>query len=374
MSIAILEKVLVFLVTILPLVQIGYFEASKLVIFWVAGIVAVGVIILKRNKIRFKKSDLVFFLWLVSLTVSSIVGIHPWESIVGGSYRHQGVIFFFCFWLIYKAISVAPSHYLRWFGLSVIAESLLAILQKAVGFGLVNARVTGTLYEPNALAGFLAVGALAFLPLNIVLLLPALAIILTNSRIGLIAFVLGLVLGIKKKVITALFLLAIPLVTLVLWNVRPNSLIYFSEYRNTTWINTKINSVSDYFKYFRPEADTIEDRGVIWGIGIKMFLARPVLGYGAESQEQVYSSYFSSILLPLGDFAIERAHNILLDSLLTSGIIGTLTFVSWLCWVIRDKYSKKSYKQIVLIISWLVFSFLQPLGVVHWLLLILLTI
>src|SRR4030042_5657296 len=57
----------------------------------------------------FTKADGLYFIWLLILTIASLSGVHPFESIIGGSYRHQGVIFFLGLWLVGKTISIVPA-------------------------------------------------------------------------------------------------------------------------------------------------------------------------------------------------------------------------------------------------------------------------
>jgi O-antigen ligase len=79
--------------------------------------------------------------------------------------------------------------------------------------------------------------------------------------------------------------------------------------------------------------------------GFQGFLKKPLLGYGLDNQKEVYVKYYQS------DWAIysnpniysDRAHNLVLDTLLTSGIVGLLIFVYFFYWVYANLF--KSYKQ-----------------------------
>lgn len=66
----------------------------------------------------------------------------------------------------------------------------------------------------------------------------------------------------------------------------------------------------------------------LWQTGLQSFYKKPLLGYGLENQKEIYVTYYKT------DFALfarpntysDRAHNLILDILLTTGIIGLLIF------------------------------------------------
>ena len=101
-----------------------------------------------------------FLVWLLVLAVASMVGVHPIDSLVGGSYRHQGVLFFFTLFLVWQAIRYIKRKQQDvlsiLFASGVGLESIIILIQTILN---PHARPLGTLGEPNAAAGFLAVGA-----------------------------------------------------------------------------------------------------------------------------------------------------------------------------------------------------------------------
>ena len=69
-----------------------------------------------------------------------------------------------------------------------------------------------------------------------------------------------------------------------------------------------------------------QDRQVVWRMSWNGFLAKPWLGWGIENYNVTFLKHFDPAI-PLGvDIWYDRAHNIVLDSLVSTGIIGTISF------------------------------------------------
>jgi len=175
----------------------GRYEGPKVVWFFLGGIFLCLFWLKKLWKnpagLVLKKSDYFYLIWLVLLLISSLLGIDPLASILGGSYRHQGVLFFFALWLTGKTIAILTprqkSLLQKGIALAVIIEAVLVFISPL-----------GTLGEANAVAGFLAIGSfflISFKPL----LLPVvfLAILATGSKIGLYCFAVALFPLIRKN-------------------------------------------------------------------------------------------------------------------------------------------------------------------------------
>ncbi len=76
----------------------------------------------------------------------------------------------------------------------------------------------------------------------------------------------------------------------------------------------------------------------LYQTGWQAFLKKPWLGYGLENQKEAYVGYYKT------DFALyarpntysDRAHNLILDILLTSGLIGFVFFVYFFYWIFNN--------------------------------------
>lgn len=333
------------------------FELAKIAFFSIGSFFLVVLFLLKYHQ---KKQSLpsynsTWLLWVSILLLSTIWGGKTIPGLLGYGYRHQGVFFFLALGIWMMAFEILSKKEKggigRWIGLAVTVESLIVLGQWAflkLGFPLLayNSRPIGTFGEPNAAAGFLVTGLPILtnvFPFQFIFLIIA-AIILTGSKASLGALLAqGVIYGYLKmknfpgkKILTILGLSAILLVGIFgVWQER--------------------------------EASPFENRWLIWNLGIKAALKKPVLGYGAEGVIEVYESKFQQLEMPLEDLIIDRSHNLFLDITLFSGLLGLVIFLKWFYESLKK--IKEVWKFIGLV-GFLIFSFFQPLGVVHWLYLV----
>ncbi len=327
------------------IVMYGAYEGPKVFWLWIGGFFLTVWWIMRILHSRFPKIDTGmtwFLLWLLVLFIASIAGIHPFDSVIGGSYRHQGVLFFFTVFLILlmlRELSLKQHQTLKnLLACGIVIESFIIIWQKIIGW---SARPLGTLGEPNAVAGFLAIGLFWIASSDftkrvrlLLYILTLFAIAATGSRVG-IATALIVTLGLAGRRVMAV--LGIIGIGLILTQVRPQS-VY-------------------------------ESRSLFWQLGVREAVLRPVLGYGAESGEAIYNRAFQQINVRLIDFMVDRSHNLFLDVTLWSGIVGLILFTGW-CIVSGKALWARDRLRCIVFAAWFVFASFQPLGVTHWLQLI----
>jgi O-antigen ligase len=334
----------------------GAYEGPKVFWLWIGGFFLSVWWIIRMIRSRFPDIDAGakwFLLWILALSIASIAGIHPIDSLVGGSYRHQGVLFFFTLFLVFLTLGTMSFKHKRALGIllacGVVIESFIIIWQKIAYWSW---RPLGTLGEPNAVAGYLAIGlfwiASSDFPKRVRLLLYILVILgiaATGSRAGIAtACIVTLRIawnGIRAKPLIVAGVLGVGMVGLTLVSAITTS---------------------------RPRS-VYESRPLFWQLGIREVLARPIFGYGAESGEVIYDRAFKHINVRLVDFMVDRSHNLFLDVTLWSGAVGLILFIGW-CIVSGKELWKRDRRRFIVYIAWLVFASFQPLGVVHWLQLI----
>ncbi len=340
-------KLFIYWLALLPLVVWnGAYEGPK-VVWFLSG--TIGIIlfwiyrVLKEKKnFEIRKADYLFFGWLAILLISSIFGLHPFESIVGGSYRHQGLIFFIGLWLVGKTVGILSYQeknlLKKSLGYTVLVESIIVLYQIISGH-LYFGKPLGTLGETNAVVAFMAIGMyFVYVSQSVFyLILPYAIVLMSGSRSGLLSLSIfsGLFLN-KLKIKKILWVL---LVLVVL-----SAAFIISSQKGTS---------------------PFESRPVIWNLAIKEISARPVLGFGAETGEIVFDNAFIKIKIPLNGLIIDRAHNLFLDVLMWSGAIGLVLFGSWLYLSfknINDLARKFAFG------AFLIYSMFQPLSIVHWIL------
>lgn len=69
-------------------------------------------------------------------------------------------------------------------------------------------------------------------------------------------------------------------------------------------------------------------RKIIWQMGFEAWQERPLLGWGLENFNIPFAKYFKPSLPPTGDVWYDRVHNIVLDVLVSSGILGLLSYLA----------------------------------------------
>ncbi len=75
---------------------------------------------------------------------------------------------------------------------------------------------------------------------------------------------------------------------------------------------------------------TSRARFVNWEMATKGFLERPLLGWGPETYTLVFRKYFNPCLFIKecgGEVWFDRAHNIVFDTLVTTGLLGIITYL-----------------------------------------------
>jgi O-antigen ligase len=89
-------------------------------------------------------------------------------------------------------------------------------------------------------------------------------------------------------------------------------------------------------------------RFVNWAIAEQGFLERPVLGWGPENYILVFPKFFNTCLfLPQecgGEIWFDRAHNIIVDTLVTTGVLGLLAYLGiffGVFWALAQAYFKQ---------------------------------
>lgn len=314
-------------ITLLPLItwQTRY-EVPK--VFWLlsGGIVLLVYLIFNFKKIIFLKKDYYYLSWLGVLAIAGLSSYDIRTSFLGGSYRHQGVIFFFCLLVVSKVISLFSKKeketLYKGIAFAVLAEAVLVFS----GYRL------GSIGDINAVSGFIVLGiyfVYRYLP-KWILILPISAMLYNFSK----SATLSLLPFLFKKV----NLLIIVLIIIAGFVIKP----------------------IDYSSPF-------ENRGVIWNHSVNLIKERPLIGYGAESNEKIFKKAFYESGFPLSNLIIDRAHNLFLDITLWSGLIGLFLFVMFLC----ESYKTMNPDLKKVFLAFLIFSMFQPLSAAHWILLFL---
>ncbi len=115
-----------------------------------------------------------------------------------------------------------------------------------------------------------------------------------------------------------------------------------------------------------------KDRILVWGIGWKGWLEKPWLGWGPENFNLVFSSHFESRIFISeiygADIWYDRAHNVVVDTLVATGILGFLSYLGIFASVLYILWKRYLFQRIDFLtaglLSVILFSyFLQNLTV-----------
>ena len=76
------------------------------------------------------------------------------------------------------------------------------------------------------------------------------------------------------------------------------------------------------------EMGSFQSRKIVWDIAIEGWKERPLLGWGMENFNIPFAKYFNPELPLTHDMWYDRAHNVIIDTLVMTGVIGLLSYLS----------------------------------------------
>lgn len=336
----------------------------------------------ERNKILKKNFKFIFpvFLYLLILGLAVLFSKSFHNSFWGYYYRKMGylIYLFFFFFFLVLFFNLKNKKQIQRIFYTILASCFFVILYGFVQFlgvdpfswsepYLVSQRIFSSFGQPNFLASWLLLIAPIFIwlfwfysqkrerkgsflkiflrPLIFCFfVLSLITLFLTKSRgawIGLgLSFLLGLIgffcLKKKKKIAYGItgFLIII-LVLVFLLNLNP-----LLVNKNDPVLIKRIKSFSHL-----KEAGQL--RFIFWQDGLDLIKKRPFLGYGLESQKNIYAPYYRPEYAALEAINLmpDRAHNDFIDTTLNAGLIGLLSYLFLLGWVfffgLKKVFNKK---------------------------------
>ncbi len=164
--------------------------------------------------------------------------------------------------------------------------------------------------------------------------LGIITIINTQSRTAAGALLIAIIFYyLKRKFTASVLLLNVGIISLLCY------LLLFDK--NTTVLLESISRSGSIKELY-----TFTNRTDIWNFVITKIKEAPFLGYGyGASREVISSEYMTS-----GGWTVPHAHNLILQSLLTTGIIGTFFLVSLLTYqMIRTFNGNNSFSETIFI-------------------------
>lgn len=297
------------------------------------------------------------FLYLFSLIISTILSSDFNTSYYGLYSRFQGLesyIYYllFFFLIILNLVFLGKELFRRKINNILIAILLSSFFVSLYGVAqrlgidfftwsedpLITKRVISTLGQPNFVASYLILVApitfyflfkfkkfIARFFVLILLFFQITCLALTGSRGGVLGFVFSvfvlvfIFLFYKKEYFRKIFGKRVPLVLALVFLLITSSLYIF---RGSSFAQRFI-SMKDL------QSGSIAPRINFWNASIDAIKDRPILGYGLDMQNQVLAKYYEKDWAINGDINIfpNRAHNFVLDILLTTGFVGLIFYL-----------------------------------------------
>jgi len=294
--------------------------------------------LLEKNR-RWVKKNLIVYAWLIFLLIlilSAVLGVDIANSFWGSWERMDGVINMILLGIYLCLISVVfrtKQDWVKLFRTSVIVALIISVYGLFRGGFSVSSNEWSTLGN-SAFLGFymlLNLGILAtlvvidkhqrwrwfYLVTGIFLLLILLG---AASRAPILGLLVGLIVGglfylpqatKKIKIFLLIGLLAIILIGGV---ARIN--------KDAKWVGS-IHFL-DRLVHISTEDYTTNNRLLVWQSGWQGFKEKPLTGWGSENFVEAINKYYNPLI---SEQWFDRAHNFVIDYLVTTGILGLLGYL-----------------------------------------------
>ncbi len=295
------------------------------------------------NSNTFPKKNFLFIatvLFFLANILATIFSVNPYRSFWGNAERMEGLwsLFFYLsyFFLLITLFQFNPKTKKTIFYSFLIVTTLISFLEINEAFVLKIERPSATLGNPtyigflNLLTIFLILffyfgeknffNRFLFLFLILINLLSLIASqtrgsilgLLTGIFAGAIFYVLFSNLSLKRKIsIFALFLIF---------------LIIFYFFLKTE-ISLKIPGIKRISETLQNPA-SVFPRLYSWKIFLSAFKARPIFGWGPETEPIAFFAHFDPQIFNFEQAIFDRPHNKFVEILVKSGILGFLTWFS----------------------------------------------
>ncbi len=345
-----------YLLAITPLL-IGmtmYFPFITLKTFYARTIIEIifalsAYVYLTTREVRITRTWLfyAFSAWILVLILASLFGKDPYISFFSDYERSWGVLTQFHFYLLFLVASsvIEEAQWTRFFNFSIIAAVAVSVygFGQRLGASWVTQpgidRISSTLGNPTYVAIYLVFNVFfAVLLLTRSYNLKWKIYYALTIAVNLLAFTFTAIRGASLGLFTACVVSLILYVFLskskkakqvsfaiLIILIGTTGFLYAN--RNTKWIAgiPYVNRVIN----ISLNGATAQTRFVGWRAGLLGFRDYPLLGVGPENYGVVFNKYFEAKfynIAPTETF-FDRAHNVTIDVLATTGSLGFLTYV-----------------------------------------------
>jgi putative inorganic carbon (HCO3(-)) transporter len=360
--------------------------------------------LLLEPKQFFKKYWCLPTVFIIGLSLTLLSSIDPVLSFYGIFERQMGLssyLFFFLWFILvsFNLLSDMERKIKRLVTVAVISGTLVAIYGLLQIFNIdffawseppyLTHRAFSSLGQPNFLASWLLLviplsGYLIYINRRLLvkggfilaLLVQLACLFFTGSRGGLLSLFVALIVFLVYLLVSSSWSrnkkIFIVLAATLIGGVALISFNYFSSGRLNNLANYNVGSVGARLNFYVAAASASK--------------VRPLLGYGLETGNKIFISYYQSdwgVYDNVGS-TTDRAHNLILDILLSAGVVGLLLFAAFyyfFFWLARANIKQKKQTALSLSLALaavaylfsLLFSFTIVIGEIYfWLFLALL--
>lgn len=295
---------------------------------------------------------LILTVFLASQIVSSVFGVDFSRSFWSKYERMTGLLMqfhLFAFFLVISSTFREKKDWLRIFGVSVFASVLMSFVNLLSTHGINvlgemssatrggatigNSSFLGTYLLFNFyLSLYLVFNVKGFLKLISIfgLAIIGMALIFSTARAALVStlggaiilLLLWLIFNKRRQLkLIGIFIAVSSLIFLIIFTIF--------AFQSGNFIHDGLMELLR--KNFGETAQTLGGRLIVWKSAWEGFFARPFFGWGPENFEIVFTSYYNPCLGTAecaSDVWYDRAHNIIFDTLVTTGAIGLLSYLS----------------------------------------------
>ncbi len=310
----------------------------------------------KKHKPRFSAAIVLVAIFFLVQLAAAIFGLDFYKSFWSDFERLEGVsslIYLVIYLFLLQAFLKEKKYILFYVRLILISSVLVSLYGLAQKFNIIHVfesgigRVTSTIGNAAFLAGYLLLSAglgiyyyfneteknyryfaLTAAGLNLAVLL------LTSTRGAILGMAAGALIFLclnaiflsgKARKNSAIILLSIIIFFSVFYLFRSNFADSKIEFiRRMATISTNDGSVSN--------------RLFVWQMALKDFKLNPVLGIGMENFEFIYNKYYKP---DISENWFDRTHNVYLDQLAASGILGLTAYLAILFYIFCLLFKKR---------------------------------
>ncbi|MDP3764308.1 MAG: O-antigen ligase family protein [bacterium] len=283
--------------------------------------------------------------WLGVLFLATIFSVSPYKSFWSGFERMEGFWgywHYFIYFLVLISVFKKERDWVTFFGVSLATSLVVSFYAVAQIFGLADIhqgddRIDATMGNATYLAIYIVfhIFLLAWLFFksegkSIFLRMGLLALILfetfivykTATRGAILGLIAGLFIGTIVNAIYSRGLtrkLALGGLGAIIFLV-----IGFITVKDTSFV--KSSDVLTRFASISFSETTTQSRFIIWNMAYQAWQEKPILGWGPENFVYIFSKYYKSELWRQEPW-FDRAHNVFLDWLTATGLVGLLSYL-----------------------------------------------